>query len=394
MNSEIMEVINLLSKERGISKEALISAIEAALIAGAKQHFGKADNVKVVFNHDTCEYRLYRAFTVVRDDDYVDPATQITKTQLKEKYGVKLKYGEEYLVEFESKDFGRIAAQNGKNVIQQKLREEERKSIYDRFAEKEHEVVSGVISRVGAKGLTVNLGKADALVPEVEQVKSEHYREGDRLKVYILEVKETSRAPKILASRSHPEFVKKLFEAEVAEMQNGTVEVMAIAREAGSRTKMAVWSNDANVEPVGACIGTSGIRVGAIVNELSGEKIDIINWSEEPAELIENAISPAKVICVLADEEEKEAIVVVPDYQLSLAIGKAGQNARLVAKLTGFKVDIKSETQARESGLFEEIGYIDDYYVSEEEGEYEAEEGEEYEEEVPEEGYTAEPDEE
>ena len=230
------------------------------------------------------------------------------------------------------------------------------------------------------RAISIDLGKADAVLSENEQVRGEHYNPTDRIKVLILEVKTTNRGPRILVSRTHPDLVRRLFESEVSELADGTVEIRAISREAGSRTKMAVSSNDPDVDPVGACVGVNGSRVNAIVDELNGEKIDIINWSDNSAELIENALSPAKVICVLADDEDRTAIVVVPDYQLSLAIGKVGQNARLAAKLTGYKIDIKSETQARESGLFEEIGYIEDYY-DDEEAEYEEYDDEYYEDE-------------
>ena len=231
-----------------------------------------------------------------------------------------------------------------------------------------------MVQRHIGKNININLGKADAIMPENEQVKTENYRPTERIKVLVLEVKDTPRGPHILVSRTHPDLVRRLFEAEVAEMQQGIVEIKAIAREAGSRTKMAVVSHDESVDPIGACVGLNGVRVNAVVDELGGEKIDIIQWSENSAELIENALSPAKVILVLADDDEKEALVIVPDFQLSLAIGRAGQNARLSAKLTGYKIDIKSETEARESGLFEEIGYIDDYNNDYSEEEYASEE--------------------
>lgn len=277
-------------------------------------------------------------------------------------------------VEVKSKEFGRIATQNAKNVILQKIREEERKVIFDEYNSKEKDVVTGVVQRYIGKNVSINLGKADALLTESEQIKGEVFKPTERIKVYILEVKSTSKGPKILVSRTHPELVKRLFESEVTEVKEGIVEIKAISREAGSRTKIAVWSNDPNVDPVGACVGMNGARVNAIVNELRGEKIDIITWDENPAILIQNALSPAKVISVIADADEKSAKVVVPDYQLSLAIGKEGQNARLAARLTGFKIDIKSETQARESGDFmdyendyEEDDYDDDYDYSDEE---------------------------
>ena len=245
-------------------------------------------------------------------------------------------------VEIHSKEFGRIATQNAKNVILQKIREEERKVLYNEYYAKERDVVTGIVQRYLGKNVSVNLGKVDAILNENEMVKGEVFRPTERIKVYILEVKDTSKGPKILVSRTHPELVKRLFESEVTEVRDGTVEIKCIAREAGSRTKMAVYSNNPDVDPVGACVGINGARVNAIVNELRGEKIDIINWNENNAILIENALSPAKVISVIADDDEKTAKVIVPDYQLSLAIGKEGQNARLAARLTGFKIDIKS----------------------------------------------------
>ena len=286
----------------------------------------------------------------------------------------KFDLGDIVKVEVKSKEFGRIATQNAKNVILQKIREEERKVLYDQYYSMEKDVVTGIVQRYVGKNVSINLGKVDAILTENEQVKGEVFKPTERIKVYILEVKDTSKGPKILVSRTHPELVKRLFESEVTEVRDGIVEIKAIAREAGSRTKIAVWSNDPDVDPVGACVGMNGARVNAIVNELRGEKIDIITWNENPAMMIENALSPAKVISVIADAEEKTAKVVVPDYQLSLAIGKEGQNARLAARLTGFKIDIKSETQARESGDFMdyENDYEDDEYY--EDGEYEEKE--------------------
>ena len=260
----------------------------------------------------------------------------------------KYEVGDIVNVEVKSKEFGRIATQNAKNIILQKIREEERKSLFNQYYGMEKEVVTGVVQRYLGRNVSVNLGKVDAILNENEMVKGEVFKPTERIKVYILEVKDTNKGPRILLSRTHPELVKRLFESEVTEVRDGIVEIKCIAREAGSRTKIAVWSNDPDVDPVGACVGMNGARVNAIVNELRGEKIDIINWNENPALLIENALSPAKVIAVLADPEDKTAKVVVPDYQLSLAIGKEGQNARLAARLTGFKIDIKSETQARE----------------------------------------------
>ena len=364
MNKELLEALNVLEKEKEISKDTLLDAIETSLLTACKNHFGKADNVHVSIDRKTCDYELYMEKEVVEEVE--DPVLQISLEDAKKLYA-GYGIGDTVRQEIKSKEFGRIATQNAKNVILQKIREEERKAVFDQFHTKEHEVVTGIVQRYIGRNISVNLGKADAMLNEVEQVKGETYEPTERIKVLILEVKDTTRGPRITVSRTHPELVKRLFESEVTEIKDGIVEIKAISREAGSRTKMAVWSNDPNVDPVGACVGVNGSRVNAVVNELRGEKIDIINWSDNSAELIENALSPAKVICVIADDDEKTAQVVVPDFQLSLAIGKVGQNARLAARLTGYKIDIKSETQAKESGLFDEIGYIEDYY--EEDGE-------------------------
>lgn len=365
MNNELLEALNILEQEKNISKETLLEAIENSLLTACKNHFGKAENVKVVIDPDTCEYHCFQEKTVVENVE--DPIEQISLPNA-QMINRKYELGDVVQVEVKSKEFGRIATQNAKNVILQKIREEERKVIYDEYNSKEKEVVTGVVQRYVGKNVSINLGKADALLTESEQIKGEVFNPTDRIKVYILEVKATSKGPKILVSRTHPELVKRLFESEVAEVREGIVEIKAISREAGSRTKIAVWSNDPDVDPVGACVGMNGARVNAIVNELRGEKIDIITWDENPAILIQNALSPAKVISVIADADEKSAKVVVPDYQLSLAIGKEGQNARLAARLTGFKIDIKSETQARESGDFidYENDYEDDYEDDEE----------------------------
>jgi len=373
MNTELIEALKVLEKEKGISKEVLLEAIETSLLTACKANFNRNDNVEVTIDRETCEFEIYIGKTVVETVE--DSAGEISLEAAKQLNGT-LGLGDIYKQKVESKSFGRIATQNAKNVILQKIREEERRTVYDEYFRKEHQIVTGEIQRQLGHNLTVNLGKADALLNENEQVKTENYYPRERIKVYVLEVKDSSKGPRILVSRTHPELVKKLFEAEVIEIQTGVVEIKAISREAGSRTKMAVWSNDENVDPIGACVGQNGSRVNAVVDELHGEKIDIINWSDNSAELIENAISPAKVICVLADDEEKTAMVIVPDYQLSLAIGKMGQNARLAARLTGYKIDIKSETQARESGLFDEIGFIEDYEEGYEEEPY-YEEGEE-----------------
>lgn len=371
-NNELLEALTILEQEKSIPKETLLDAIENSLITACKNHFGKSDNVKVTMDPETCEYHVYQEKTVV--EQVLDPVLEISLANAK-MIDSKYEVGDIVNIEVKSKEFGRIATQNAKNVILQKIREEERKVLYDEYYSKEKDVVTGIVQRYMGKNVSINLGKVDAILAENEQVRKEVFQPTERIKLYVLEVKSTNKGPKILVSRTHPELVKRLFESEVTEVKEGIVEIKSIAREAGSRTKIAVWSNDPDVDPVGACVGMNGARVNAIVAELRGEKIDIINWNENPAMLIENALSPAKVISVIADAEEKTAKVVVPDYQLSLAIGKEGQNARLAARLTGFKIDIKSETQAREDGDF--MDYENEYededydYEEYEEGEYE-----------------------
>ena len=371
MNKELMGALDELERDKNISKETLLDAIEQSLIQAYKNHFGKADNVHVTINRETGDFSVFADRTVVEFVD--DPAEEISLVEA-QKQNTNAEIGDIIKVPIHSDKFGRIATQNAKNVILQKIREEERKVLFDQYHGNEKEVVTGIVQRVVGHNVSVNLVKADAILGENEQVKGETFKPTERIKVYILEVKDTPKGPRILVSRTHPGLVKRLFESEVAEVKDGTVEIKSIAREAGSRTKLAVWSNDPDVDPVGACVGVNGARVSAIVNELRGEKIDIINWDENPAILIENALSPAKVIAVMADPDEKTALVVVPDYQLSLAIGKEGQNARLAARLTGFKIDIKSETQARESGDFYDYDEEDDEYYDEDEYEEASEE--------------------
>ena len=486
MNKELMEALDVLEKEKEISKETLFEAIENSLMTACKNHFGKADNVHVEINRETCDFLVYAEKEVVPTKDDVEDdclqialedaqeiskraqvgdmihveikskefgriATQNAKNVILQKIreeersviynqyyekekdvvtGVVQRYvgknisinlgkadamlteneqvkGEVFkpterikvyivevkntpkgprinvsrthpelvkrlfesevteikdgTVEIKSKEFGRIATQNAKNVILQKIREEERSVIYNQYYEKEKDVVTGVVQRYVGKNISINLGKADAMLTENEQVKGEVFKPTERIKVYIVEVKNTPKGPRINVSRTHPELVKRLFESEVTEIKDGTVEIKSIAREAGSRTKIAVWSNNPNVDAVGACVGMNGARVNAIVEELRGEKIDIVNWDENPGNLIQNALSPAKIVAVFADPDEKTAKVVVPDYQLSLAIGKEGQNARLAARLTGYKIDIKSETQAKDAPGFRYEDYVDDY---------------------------------
>ncbi len=353
MNKELLEAMEVLEKEKNISKDTLIEAIENSLLTACKNHFGKADNVKVTMNPETCDFAVYAEKTVVENVE--DDIMEISLTDAK-MMSPRYEAGDVVQIPLDSKKFGRIATQNAKNVILQKIREEERKVLYNDYYTKEKDVMTGIVQRYLGKNISINLGRVDAILNESEQVKGETFRPTERIKVYVIEVKDTPKGPRVSVSRTHPDLVKRLFESEVAEVRDGTVEIKAIAREAGSRTKIAVMSTDPNVDPVGACVGLNGARVNSIVNELRGEKIDIICWDENPAYLIENALSPAKVICVVADEEEREAQVIVPDYQLSLAIGKEGQNARLAARLTGYKIDIKSESQARELGLFEQMG--------------------------------------
>ena len=347
MNTELLEALNILEKEKDISKDTLLEAIENSLLNACKNHFGKADNVKVIMDKETCDYQLFAEKEVVEEvEDTLEQISLEDARNIDGKYDI----GDIVQIPIESKSFGRIATQNAKNLILQKIREEERKVVYDQYFEKEKDIVTGIVQRYVGKNVSINLGKADAMLTENEQVKGEVFKLTERIKLYVVEVKNTTKGPKILVSRTHPELVKRLFESEVTEVKDGIVEIKSIAREAGSRSKIAVWSNDPDVDPVGACVGMNGARVNAIVQELRGEKIDIINWSDNPAILIENSLSPAKVISVMADPDEKVASVIVPDYQLSLAIGKEGQNARLAARLTGFKIDIKSESQAIESG--------------------------------------------
>lgn len=372
MNKELMEALDILEREKEISKDTLFEAIENSLITAYKNHYGKADNVKVEIDRETCDYYCYAEKEVAEEVE--DSVMQISVEEAKE-IDPKAKVGDIVRVEIRSKEFGRIATQNAKSVILQKIREEERSVIYNQYFEKEKDVVTGIVQRYMGKNISINLGKADAILNENEQVRTEHFKPTERIKVYILEVRNTPKGPRILVSRTHPELVKRLFESEVTEIKDGTVEIMSIAREAGSRTKIAVRSNNPNVDAVGACVGINGSRVNSIVDELCGEKIDIVNWDDNPGNLIQNALSPAKIVAVFADPDEKTAKVVVPDYQLSLAIGKEGQNARLAARLTGYKIDIKSETQAKDAPGFRYEDYLYDDEEYDEEGGYTEEDG-------------------
>ncbi len=366
MNTELKEAIEALEKEKNIMRETLFEAIENALITACKSNFGKADNIKVGVDRDTFEYSCVAEKEVVEtEDDVEDKLLQIPLDEAV-KINPSVSVGDKVDVKINSQSFGRIATQIAKNVILQKIREEERSAIYDYYIKKQKNIVTGIVQRINGGNISVNLGRAEGLLNEKETVPGEHLKPSDRIKVYVIDVRTTNRGPRILVSRTHPELVKKLFEQEVAEIQDKVVEIKSIAREAGSRTKIAVYSNDPNVDAVGSCVGVNGIRVNNIVEELRGEKIDIINWDENPGNLIQNALSPAKIVAVFADPEEKTAKVVVPDYQLSLAIGREGQNARLAAKLTGYKIDIKSETQAKDAPGFRYEDYEDDEYYEEE----------------------------
>ncbi len=353
MNKELSEALDLLEKEKGISKQSLIEAIELSLQTACKNHFGSSDNIRVSVDPDTCDFSVIADKTVV--EEVLDKNTEITLADAR-MIDPGYTLGSIVPVKVDSKTFGRIATQNAKGVIVQRIREEERKVLYNEYYSMEKEVVTGTIDRDTGRSIVVNLGKVDGYLSENEQIKDEKLEPNDRVKVYVVEVRDTPRGPRVMVSRTHPELVKRLFEEEVSEVRDGIVEIKAISREAGSRTKMAVLSNDPDVDPVGACVGLNGSRVNTVVEELRGEKIDIINYDENPAYLIENALSPAKVIAVIADQDNREAMVIVPDTQLSLAIGKEGQNARLAAKLTSYKIDIKSESQAQEQGIFDEMG--------------------------------------
>ena len=341
--TELIEALNAIEKEKQISKDIILEAIENSLLAACKNQFGKSENIRVNIDRETGEVKVFADYEVVEDDMIEDDALQIGITEAKLRFRDDVEVGEKVSTEVTPKNFGRIAAQKAKQVVVQKIREEERKVLYVQYLEKEREVITGIVQRYSGKNVCINLGRVDAILMESEQVRGEHFRPTEHIKLYVVEVKDTPKGPRITVSRSHPEFVKRLFEEEVTEIQDGIVTIESIAREAGSRTKIAVITVDPTVDAVGSCVGMNGSRVNAIVNELRGEKIDIVNWSDMPEIFIENALSPAVVMDVSIDEYEKTARVIVPENQLSLAIGKEGQNARLAAKLTGYKIDIKCE---------------------------------------------------
>ncbi len=345
MQADFIQAMEEIEKEKGISKDTLIDALRAALVSAYKRNFGSSQNVEVDIDDITGKIKVYAKKNVVEN-----PVDELMEISLKKAKEIDDKYdmGDVVSIEVTPKNFGRISAQTAKQVVVQRIREAEREIIYDKFVNRESEIITGLVQRVNKNNVLINLGRVEGILLPGEYIKGEIYRQGDRIKAYILEVKKTTKGPQIFLSRSHPGLVKRLFELEVPEIHDGIVDVYSISREAGSRTKIAVYSNDENVDPVGACVGHKGARVKAIVDELNGEKIDIITYNNDMKEFIANSLSPAKVLEVDVNEEDKSALVIVPDYQLSLAIGKEGQNARLAAKLTGWKIDIKSESQIEE----------------------------------------------
>lgn len=343
MNAEFMQAFEQLGKEKGIAPEILFDAIEAALISAYKRNFSAAQNVRVSLDRVTGDIHVYARKNIV---EVVE--NEIVEMDLAEARKINSDYEIDDIIEIEvtPKNFGRIAAQTAKQVVVQRIREAERGIIYEEFSNRESDILTGIVQRIEQKNVFIDLGKAEAILAPSEQIPFEQYKHGDRVKSYIIEVKKTTKGPQILVSRTHPGLLKRLFELEVPEIHDGIVEIKSVAREPGMRSKIAVFSRDEDVDPVGSCVGHKGMRVQTIVNELKGEKIDIVKWNVDPIKYIANSLSPAKVVSVEVNEIEKVSKVIVPDYQLSLAIGKEGQNARLAAKLTGWKIDIKSESQA------------------------------------------------
>ncbi|MGE7089854.1 transcription termination factor NusA [Lysinibacillus sp. NPDC048646] len=349
MSSDLLDALTALEEQKGISRDVLIEAIEAALVTAYKRNFNQAQNVRVDLNLDKGSIRVFSRKDVVEEVE--DERLQIS---LEDAKIINPAYQLEDIVEQEvtPRNFGRIAAQTAKQVVTQRVREAERGLIYEQYVDREDDIVTGVVERLDARNIYVGLGKVEAALPQNEQIQGETYHPHDRIKVYITKVERTTRGPQVIVSRTHPGLLRRLFEMEVPEIYEGIVEIKSIAREAGDRSKISVYAHNEEVDPVGSCVGAKGARVQTIVNELNGEKIDIVEWSEDPVVFVANALSPSKVLDVQVNEEEKSTTVVVPDYQLSLAIGKRGQNARLAAKLTGWKIDIKSETDARELGIY------------------------------------------
>jgi len=363
MNTEFLTALKDLEKEKGIAADILLEAIEAALLSAYRRNFGSLQNARVVIDRENGDFKVYAQHTVV--EEVTDPRQEIS---LEEARRIDPRYEPGDIVEKEvtPRNFGRIAAQTAKQVVVQRIREAERNIVYESYSNREGDIINGVVQRVEQKNVFIELGKTEAVLPPSEQMPGEEYRPGTRLKLYIVEVRRTNKGPQIHVSRTHPGLLKRLFELEVPELAEGLVELKSVAREAGYRSKIAVYSRDENVDPVGACVGPKGARVQAIVNELNGEKIDIIKWNSDASKYVAASLSPARVVAVEIWEEEKIARVIVPDHQLSLAIGKEGQNARLAAKLTGWKIDIKSESQMEEIYAQEYQNY---YRDAEEQGE-------------------------
>lgn len=348
MSNELFDALNFLVKEKNIDKTVLLEALEAALISAYKKNFNSSSNVRVELDEEAGTMKVYARKVVV--DELENELEEITLEEARE-INMALEVDDVVEIEVTPKDFGRIAAQAAKQVVTQRVREAERSVIFSEYEDREEDVMTGIIQRVDSNFVYVDLGKIEAKLAEQEQISTESYDVHSRIKVYVTKVENTSKGPQILISRAHPGLLKRLFEMEVPEIYDGTVEVKSISREAGDRSKISVYAADEEVDPVGSCVGPKGQRVQAVVDELNGEKIDIVEWSEDPVVYVSNALSPSKVIDVIVDEENNSTIVIVPDYQLSLAIGKRGQNARLAAKLTGWKIDIKSESAAKEEGI-------------------------------------------
>ncbi|MBO6304312.1 MAG: transcription termination/antitermination protein NusA [Selenomonadaceae bacterium] len=357
-----LEALKMLGEEKDIAPEILFDAIEMALISAYKKNFNSAANVRVLLDRKTGKYNVYAIKKVVEEVE-----NEVTEISVGPAKAISDEYEEGDVIEIEvtPANFGRIAAQTAKQVVMQRVREAERDNIYEAYTNREGDVVTGLVQRIEGKNVYIEIGKTEAILSQAEQIPGERYKSGERLKVYIVEVKRANKGPQIAVSRSHPGLLKKLFETSVPEIEEGIVEIKSIAREPGARSKIAVFSENKEIDPVGACVGGKGTRVQGIVNELGGELIDIVKWNADFATYIANALSPAKAVSVAVNEDEKVSRVVVPDYQLSLAIGKEGQNARLAAKLTGWKIDIKSESEAKEEELDENMS---EYQVTGEEG--------------------------
>ena len=365
MSSDLLDALTALEQQKGISREVLLEAIEVALVTAYKRNFNQAQNVRVDLNSDIGSMKVYARKDVVEEVE--DNRLQIS---IADAHLINPAYeiGDVFEEEVTPKDFGRIAAQTAKQVVTQRVREAERGMIFDEYVDREDDIVNGIVERLDARNIYVGLGKVEAVLPVGEQIQTESYKPHDRIKVYITKVEKTSRGPQVFVSRTHPGLLRRLFELEVPEIYEGIVEIKTIAREAGDRSKISVYTNQAEVDPIGSCVGSRGARVQSISTELNGEKIDIVEWSEDPVVFVANALNPSKVLDVQVNEEDRSTTVIVPDYQLSLAIGKRGQNARLAAKLTGWKIDIKSEESARELGIYptsDKVSEVDAYFEEE-----------------------------